>query len=236
MKKKTVLFIIGLMMGCTVFGAENKLALIVEPSPLPFTSESALFRVVFTNAGDAALTIPTPALGINLSVRVTNEEGKWLASSPTAGDEARIKKALENILSLEPQAVWETEPIDLFKRISRHIEPGQPVCVAVTYTLEEKRYEAKTVLKIPPHDTEIKPEYISKEKALAVAEQRIAKDIEEHGPWDEIKGIKPEVKCINGVYRVIYPWVPPKPMEGPEYLIRIDVDARTGKVLRVLGG
>jgi len=238
---KTIFFLASLVMSCAAFCQANKLALVVEPSSLPSTSESVFIRVVFTNTGSSTFTIPEPNVDRNLAILVSDEKDNLLSRSPIYIDaedddaEDDDEKMPEERVSLKPYAAWEMEPIDVFKATSPSfmIKPDEAVCVTVTYSLAEKEYKAQTTLKIPAQDLEIKPEYISKEKALSLARQKIA---ELDGYLNATKDITPTIQCVNGIYRVIYSRTLPLKVRGSSIVLRLDIDALTGKVLRVLGG
>jgi len=236
MMGKTIFFLASLVMSCAAFCQADKLALVVEPSSLPSTSESVFIRVAFTNARSSTLTIPEPSIEKNLAIRVFDDKNEEIAGSYPHSyfdEDDQTEKVPAKYISLKPHAMLEMVPIDIFKTVSPSflINPGQTVRVKVTYTFAEADYEAQATLKIPAHDLEIKDEYISEEKALALAEQHI---LEVYGSLDVINGFTSSVKCINGKYRVMY-LAPPKSRppgwRGRTLNVLVHIDALTGKIL-----
>ena len=255
--KKSIVLTVGLMMGCIVpcrgdggvVLSSDRLVLSIEPSTLPFTSESVPFQVVFTNTSDSTFTILEPVLGRDLVIRVFDKEGQELARSVNNieyRNRYRGNRPGENkeYIQLKPREAWKTEILDLFVHVrpSFRITPDQTVSIVVKYTLtevgvkreEEKEYEAKISVDIPARDMEVKRGYISSDEALALAERELRINPDK---WSKVKDITPTVQCINGTYRITYPRDWPPKMRGPTYIYKIVIDAHTGKILSVsMGG
>ena len=234
MKKAMVLMIssmIGIAISCK---ANDGLVLFIEPSAMPFTSESVPVRVVFTNANDKTLVIPEPILGRNLALRVFDEHGKHLSQSGSSADhddDDGVPIPVKERITLKPYEAWKTEIFDLFTHSfpSFLIEPNKNVRVVATYSLDDKNYEGNIALSIPAHNLEIKPEYISSEKGLAIAIQ----ELEKGGiKMDTFKETETTIQCINGVYRVTLSRpILPGAMGNSSFIIKID--ATSGEILQV---
>lgn len=230
MKKSMVLMVI-LMMRGALFGREDGLALSVELSDALVTSESMSIQVVFTNTSNATITFPEPVLGRTLVLRVFDEKDNLLARSGIPieyiGDD---DKSVVKRNSLQPRESWKTESFDLFISVypSVMLTPDQTVRVSAIYSLNGKDYEASASIDIPAHDLVIKPEYISKEKALDLARQDFEK--KGAGKMDVFKDAVPTAQCINGIYRVIYSHPQPPRARG-QFNVVIKIDAITGNVL-----
>jgi len=225
----------GVITSCKTY---DGLVLFIEPSATPFTSESVPVRMVFTNASDKTLVIPEPILGRNLVLRVLDEHGKHLSQSGSSADhddDNGVPIPVKERITLKPYEAWKTEVFDLFTHTSPSlIEPAQTVCVLATYSFNDENYEGKITLGVPAHDLEIKPEYISGEKALALTQQELGKYPD---MWNAVKNIEPSVQCVNGIYRVTYSRPLPPGVRGNSIIVSIRIDASTGKILsRRVGG
>jgi len=220
----------------SLYGAEE-LRVFVEHSETNATSEYIPFKMCFTNAGDKAISILKPVIGRDFVVRVYSKTGDELARSAIQSEYMpnHWKNVNKEWISLKPNAIWDSEEYDLFAVVYPvfRITPNQTVRAEVSYSLNGVMYVTDVLIGIPSHDMVIKPEYISKEKAveLAVAELR------RRGFFANalLKGIVPDTQCINGVYRVSYSRSVPQGVLGDSLIVSVKVDAKTGKVLQILG-
>jgi hypothetical protein len=239
--KITTKLVVGLISGLAALchGAEG-LIISIEPFTTQITSESVPFRVVFTNASNVTISILKPVLARDLVLCVFDKTNAEQARSGI-GVEYMVGYGMEDkneYISLTPHEIWKTEPYDLFKhtRSSFRIAPDQTVRVSAIYSLKGKDYEGSAMIVIPAHDLEVKPEYISGDKALALAIQELKK---RGFKMDALKGIEPTVQCVNGIYRVVYSrQLPSQPRVrgGGPVIISLKVDAISGNILQVSGG
>jgi len=70
---------------------------------------------------------------------------------------------------------------------------------------------------------------VQREEAIGIARKAI------EGRMKYDKNLKVEVRLEQGVYRVTFPIRLPRGVLGPDYAARVWIDARTGKILRLLG-
>ena len=237
---KVVMTAIGCLIvgfGSLCHGAE-KMNVFVNTVVTNVTSESVPFKVVFTNCSDMSISVLKPVVGRDMVVRVYDKAGEQLARSGVSlsGYGKEVKK---EYVSLKPRATWASEMYELFNVVSPsfRMTPDQTVRVEVVYSMDGREYMAAEYIRIPPHDMGIKPEYISKEKALELAVQELKKS------GDAVatrKDLELEVQCINGIYRVVFlkeKAVSKAHMWGGGRVLRvIQIDAATGKVIQVALG
>lgn len=231
-----MLCLLGVLMGM-VHGAEET-RVFLEPLATNVTSEFIPFRMCFTNLSDKTVSVLKPVAGRDLVIRVYGKNGDELARSgiPCEYASGYWKDVKEEHVVLGPYATCEAGRYELFAvaRPSFRMTPDQTVRVEATYSMQGKEYKADVLIHIPPHDMKIKPGYISKEKAreLAVAELR------NRGFSTEklLKGIEPEVMCINGIYRVSYSRSVPSSILRDPIIVSVCVDAANGQVLKLLIG
>lgn len=218
--------------------AAESLSIHVDVQKTKATSESIPFKVIFTNDSDMTVSVLKPIVGRNMVVCVCDERGDQLARSAIPSDFASDYGNVTNLghVSLAPRSCLETETYELFSVVypGFRITPGQVVRMDISYLLEGKEYKADAQIRIPPHDFEIRPEYISKERARALA----ALELKKRGcRMDAVNDVEPKVQCINGTYRVVYARKDSEMSTirgGGEVCVRID--AITGNVLQLSMG
>ena len=236
MKKLIAIMTCTITLSATISLWAESLKVLVKPSDAPFTSESVQFRVVFTNVGDKAVWALKPVVGTNMSIRVYDKTGEELActrmSSMVLEKEHRDVQR-ERIL-LKPLETWESEIYELFSIVhpAFRIAANQEVRIEVICSVNNKQYISATSLYIPPPDLRIKPEYISKKRAMEIAKSEIGKRPELR---HLIGDIKPEVQCVNGSYRVAYLRSLPAGVRGSSTVFSMKIDATTGQVLQMQG-
>jgi hypothetical protein len=204
--KGTIQFVMNLVLLFAVqsYAAES-LVIDIEVQESKVTSESVPFKVVVTNGGDRTISVLKPLIGRNLVVCICDKMGNQLARSAIPGDYVFDYGNATNkeYVSLAPRSCLKTETCELFSVVypTFRITPGQAVRMDITYSLNGQEYKADAQIQIPPHDFEIKSEYISKERACAIAIQELKK----RGYRMETGNyLEPKVQCINGIYRIIY--------------------------------
>ena len=218
--------------------AADGLSIAIELAEAKITSETVPFKLVLTNGSDKTISVLKPIVGSNMVVCVYDQMGVRLARSAIPSDYNSVQEMSDNkkYVSMDPRTCLESDAYELFSvvypvfRISR----GQTVLVNVVYLLNGKEYKANAQIHIPQHDFELKHEFISKERASELAFQ----ELKTRGyRMETIDGIEPEVRCINGIYRISY-----LPNGAKQATMRgggglnIKIDAATGKVLQVSMG
>lgn len=137
-------------------GADKNLLISIEPSTTQFTSENVPFKMVFTNAGDKAISVLKPVMGRDMVIRVYGKTGEELARSGIPGEYSGGygKNDNKEYVSLKPRVAWETEDYELFSAThpAFRVAPDQTVRVSVTYLLNGREYKAETAIDIPAHD------------------------------------------------------------------------------------
>jgi len=235
--KYLVLLTTGLMMAlATSCKTYNGLILSIEPSATPPTSESVPFHVVFMNTGDSTLSVLKPVMGRDLVIHVFDENNNELTLSTSKseysdiywGDTPKPRKEYTKIKSGE---IWKSESFDLFIDTypSFRLVPDQTVRMEAIYSLKGKEFEINTTFDIPAHDTEIKPEYISGDEALALATQNLIKI---GFAEDAINELKITVQCINGTYRVTYSHPNPPPRVRGRFSFTVKIDPISDEILQ----
>ena len=206
------------------------------PSLEHLTSESVHFKVVVINAGDKTVFFTKPLVGRDMIIRVYDKFGKEQASSPLLIENNSIchGDATREYIPLKPLESWDSDSYELFSVVYPPIciNSNQDLRVVVVCSINNKKYEAEVSLRIPSPDLQIRPEYISQNEAMIIAEREIMKQTE---LWNLIKDVKPDVKCVNGSYRIVYSRSLPRGVRGSTTMASVKIDALTGRVLQMLG-
>lgn len=236
MKNLITTMICTITLSATISLWAESLKVLVKPTVAPFTSESVQFRVVFTNVGDKAVRALKPVIGADMSIRVCDKAGEELACTRTSSmvlEKEHGGGQRERIL-LKPLETWESEVYELFSIVHPvfRIAVNQEVRIEMICSINNKQYISAASVYIPPPDLRIKPEYISKKMAMEIARSEIEKRPELRHLIDDIK---PEIKCVNGSYRVEYLRLLPTGVRGSNTIFSMKIDATTGRILQMHG-
>lgn len=219
-----------------IYAQEEMIKLAIDPLEKleSYSPTNIPVRVSIINQGDSAVSLPKPVLGRTLKIEVFDFWNNAIAiSNSPMGDEAKEKR--ESDITLEANELWGIYRINIAQVTSPVIAPNQLICIVISYQPyeDEAAIEASLEMQIFPPNTRKLESYISEAKALALAEEKIKAVFL---TLDFLRDAPPEISIQDGVYSVVYPRKKRMDSRGDNFILRVDIDASSGRIISLLGG
>jgi len=232
-----IFFVVILMTVLGAFGHANENDIVLSISLLPsdhnYSSCNIPVRLFLLNNSKSTVTFFKPVISRTLQITILDKKRNVIAISPQKITDKNKPQHSDKII-LYPNEIWGINSINIPDFVSPGLPVGQELTVVIKCILGEhmETLEATLQLKTSAPNSKITDQMISHDQALSIAKDEI---IQSFKTIDFLNKSEPIVNFQNGIYTVTYPKITKEKTRGDDFILQVNINARSGKVISLLG-